>query len=87
MHNKYTNYQYSKADGNSIITATQKMEKEEKKERQRKESKRGVITQRMMTFRIDNELYTFLGNETANKGRYINELIKREKDKIERKKK
>lgn len=62
------------------------MEKQEKKERERKERKVGVITQRMMTFRLDNELFTFLENETTNKGRYINELIRREKEKTERKK-
>lgn len=62
------------------------MEKQEKKERVRKERKVGVITQRMMTFRLDNELFTFLENETTNKGRYINELIRREKEKTERKK-
>lgn len=62
------------------------MEKQEKKERVRKERKVGVITQRMMAFRLDNELFTFLENETTNKGRYINELIRREKEKKERKK-
>lgn len=62
------------------------MEKQEKKERVRKERKVGVITQRMMAFRLDNELFTYLENETTNKGRYINELIRREKEKKERKK-
>lgn len=53
----------------------------EQKERIKKESiKRGQITQKMMNFRIDLENVEHL-NKQANKGRYINELIRKDREK------
>lgn len=46
----------------------------EKKERIRKEWKRGVQTQKMMSFRIDNDNAQWLESK-PNKGRTINNLI------------
>ena len=57
-----------------------KMEKKETKDPLRKGGKqRGVTTQKMMSFRVDNDLIEWLDRQ-ANKGRYINELIKRDKE-------
>lgn len=42
----------------------------------RKAAKRGEITQKMMTFRLDADLIENLENE-ANKGRLINQLLKK----------
>lgn len=39
----------------------------------------GVRTQKMMSFRIDNDLLEWLDTK-VNKGRYINELIRRDKE-------
>lgn len=50
-------------------------EKKEEKERVRKEWKHGERTQKMMAFRVDNELLEWLESQ-GNKGRYINKLIK-----------
>lgn len=51
------------------------MEKaKETQERQRKEWKRGTRTQKMMAFRVDNELLEWLEAQ-VNKGRYLNNLI------------
>lgn len=47
--------------------------------RVKKEWKRGKVTQKMMTFRVDNENATWLESK-ANKGRYINELIERDRN-------
>lgn len=49
------------------------MEKEPK-ERLRKEKKRGVTTQKMTSFRLDEELAEWLATK-PNKGRLINELL------------
>lgn len=46
----------------------------EKKERIRKEWKRGVQTQKMMSFRIDNDNAQWLERK-PNKGRTLNNLI------------
>lgn len=52
-----------------------KKEVEEQKERVRKEyAKKGERSQKMMTFRVDNENVSWLDKQT-NKGRYINNLI------------
>lgn len=37
--------------------------------------KRGEITQKMVTFRLDSDLLTWV-NSQPNKGRYINNLIR-----------
>lgn len=50
------------------------MEKEEK-QRLRKERKKGVISQKMINFRCDNDNVEIL-NRVPNKGRYINEAIR-----------
>lgn len=51
------------------------MKKEqEAKERVRKDWSRGTRTQKMMAFRVDNELIEWLDSQ-PNKGRYINNLI------------
>lgn len=47
-------------------------------ERIRKEDiKKGIRTQTMMSFRIDNELLEKLKVRTSNKGRFINELLRK----------
>lgn len=49
--------------------------KEEVSERVRKEyGKKGERTQKMMSFRVDNEVLEWLESQ-PNKGRYINNLI------------
>lgn len=51
-------------------------EKKEEKERIRKAySAKGERSQKMMTFRLDNDLQEWLAKQ-GNKGRYINELIR-----------
>lgn len=48
---------------------------EEKQERQRKAyAARGERSQKMMSFRVDNEVSAWL-NQQPNKGRYLNSLI------------
>ncbi len=48
---------------------------QEEKERIRKEyGKKGERTQKMMSFRVDNEVLDWLESQ-PNKGRYINNLI------------
>lgn len=55
-------------------------ENESKTEPIRKEGrKRGTITQKMVTFRCDADNVDWL-NRQPNKGRYINNLIARDKD-------
>lgn len=51
----------------------------EKKERTRKEYAKGGSAQKMMTFRLDNELADWL-QTIANKGRLINELLRKERE-------
>lgn len=53
---------------------------EEKKERIRKERQRGTVTQKMMSFRVDIENAEYL-EQFQNKGRYINDLLTRERTK------
>lgn len=57
------------------------MEEKEKKKRPsaatiRKASSHGVKTQKMMSFRVDNEVAEKLDQE-ANKGRLINDLLRK----------
>lgn len=40
----------------------------------------GRITQKMLSFRLDNDLEEYLGKQ-VNKGRYINNLIREDRDK------
>lgn len=40
----------------------------------------GRITQKMMSFRLDNDLEEYLGKQ-VNKGRFINNLIREDRDK------
>lgn len=55
----------------------------EKKEILRKEGKkRGVTTQKMMSFRVDNDLVEWLDSQ-PNKGRLINQLLFNEKSRQE----
>lgn len=64
------------------VTMKQKGLKE-KKEPLRKEGKqRGVTTQKMMSFRVDNELVEWLDSQ-PNKGRLINQLLFNEKSRQE----
>lgn len=51
----------------------------EPKERTRKAWKHGERTQKMVTFRLDNENLDWL-NQQTNKGRYINTLIAKDRD-------
>lgn len=54
------------------------MANENEKNPLRKEGrKRGAITQKMVSFRLDAELEGWV-NAQANKGRYINELIRQD---------
>ena len=53
-------------------------ETNEEKERIKKTFKHGVISQKMMTFRIDHENVEWLEKQ-VNKGRYINNLIERDR--------
>lgn len=48
--------------------------KQESRERIRKSGTAGVITQKAMTFRVDQEVLEWLSQQ-RNKGRYINNLI------------
>lgn len=55
--------------------------KQDEKERLRKEyGKKGERTQKMMSFRVDNDLIEWLESQ-PNKGRYINNLIAEDKKK------
>ena len=61
------------------------MEETKKRERAstatvRKASSHGTVTQKMFTFRIDLENLEHLEKQT-NKGRYINELIEKDRSK------
>lgn len=44
------------------------------------DNRTGRITQKMMSFRLDNDLEEHLGKQ-VNKGRYINNLIREDRDK------
>lgn len=58
-------------------------QKKEEKERQRKAyAARGERSQKMMSFRVDNEVADWL-NQQHNKGRYINNLIKKDMEKCD----
>lgn len=47
---------------------------EKETQRRKRYAADGTRGQKAMTFRLDNELYSWL-NQQENKGRYINELI------------
>lgn len=52
------------------------MEQKEEKQRLRKQDiKRGVRSQKMMTFRCDNDVAEILAT-VSNKGRLLNDLVK-----------
>lgn len=53
-------------------------EKAEKTRIKREYAKRGSSNQKMMSFRLDNENAEWLQKQ-ANKGRYINELIAKDR--------
>ena len=57
----------------------QKKEVEEKVRTRREYAKAGSRSQKMMSFRLDDELAEFLERQT-NKGRFINELIRKAMD-------
>lgn len=44
------------------------------------DNRTGRITQKMMSFRLDNDLEEYLGKQ-VNKGRFINNLIREDRDK------
>lgn len=57
-------------------------QKKEEKERMRKAyAPKGERSQKMMSFRVDNEIADWLSQQ-PNKGRYINNLIRADRDKI-----
>ena len=57
------------------------MKQTEEKERQRKAyAAKGERSQKMMSFRVDNEVADWL-NQQPNKGRYINNLIREDMEK------
>lgn len=56
----------------------QQQQKQETQERIKKGRKKGQVTQRMMTFRLDNENAAWIAGQ-INKGRYINELIAKDR--------
>lgn len=45
----------------------------------RKKRTRGLVTQKMVCFRCDEDLMPFLNTKT-NKGRYINTLIRKDRE-------
>lgn len=49
-------------------------------EKYKRGRKANVITQKMISFRLDAELLEWLSHKT-NKGRYINELIRKDMEK------
>lgn len=56
------------------------MKEKEEKERVRKSGiKHGTRSQKMASFRLDNDLELWL-NSQPNKGRYINELIRKDRE-------
>lgn len=48
---------------------------EENKQQRKKYAKKGERSQKMVTFRLDNDLVTWLERQ-ANKGRFINNAIR-----------
>lgn len=56
-----------------------KLEKEKKETIRKDGKKNGVTTQKMMSFRVDYENWEWLETK-VNKGRYINELIRIDKE-------
>ena len=59
-----------------------KQEKEKKETIRKDGKKKGVTTQKMMSFRVDNDLIEWL-NGCPNKGRLINQLLFNEKKRQE----
>lgn len=55
------------------------MEKKERKSTAtvRKASRKGEVTQKMVSFRLDNDLGEFL-DQQCNKGRYLNDLVRKD---------
>lgn len=51
------------------------MEQDEKKQERKAYAKRGQRSQKMTTFRLDNDLIEYLERE-ENKGRFINEALR-----------
>lgn len=56
-------------------------EQEKEKQQRKKYAAAGQRGQKMMSIRIDNDLVEWL-NQQRNKGRYINDLIRDDKDKF-----
>lgn len=56
-------------------------ETEKEKQQRKKYAAAGQRGQKMMSIRIDNDLVEWL-NQQRNKGRYINDLIRDDKDKF-----
>ena len=56
-------------------------ETEKEKQQRKKYAAAGQRGQKMMSIRIDNDLVDWL-NQQRNKGRYINDLIRDDKDKF-----
>lgn len=56
-------------------------EQEKEKQLRKKYAAAGSRGQKMMSIRIDNDLVDWL-NQQRNKGRYINDLIRDDKDKF-----
>lgn len=56
-------------------------ESEKEKQQRKKYAAAGQRGQKMMSIRIDNDLVDWL-NQQRNKGRYINDLIRDDKDKF-----
>ena len=56
-------------------------ESEKEKQQRKKYAAAGQRGQKMMSIRIDNDLAEWL-NQQRNKGRYINDLIRDDKDKF-----
>lgn len=54
------------------------MEKQEKELLRKGGNAKGVRTQKMMSFRVDNDLVEWLDSQ-PNKGRYINDLIAKDR--------
>ena len=66
-------------DTNQVHTTMKENKEQEQKERQRKEYAKEGRSQKMMSFRLDNDNAEWL-EQFPNKGRYLNNLIKAERE-------
>lgn len=75
----YTSINPGVVQATPTIRNIMKQKEEEKKRVRRPYAAKGERSQKMMTFRVDNENLSWL-EQQPNKGRYINELIEADKN-------